>query len=165
MNKYFKDCKCIEEVKSIYHKMAIMLHPDKPTGNTEAMQDLNNQYDLAFMKLKDVHKSIKEGTEPYYTASTPTQEAPQEFRDIINALINLKGIEVEICGRWLWVTGDTKPLAKTLSAMGCRWCNNKKAWSWHFAEDGCRGRGKKKLDDIRNVYGSQKFSTGGLLLT
>lgn len=164
MNNYFTGCKCIEEVKSIYHKMAIMLHPDKPTGNTQAMQDLNNQYDSAFMMLKDTHKSIKEGSEPYYTASTPTNEAPSEFRDIISTLINLKGIDVELCGRWLWITGDTKSHKDILKSFGCKWCNTKQAWSWHFAEDSCRGRGRKNLDTIRNLYGSQKFSTNGQLL-
>ena len=38
--KYFKDCKTIEEVKSLYKKLAMENHPDKG-GDTATMQAIN----------------------------------------------------------------------------------------------------------------------------
>ena len=79
------------------------------------MQEINNEYDLLFSRLKNTHKTVDGKT---YTASKETTETPEEFRTIINALINLHGINIEICGKWLWITGNTKP-HKVLTMFFC----------------------------------------------
>ena len=47
-------------------------------------------------------------------------------------------------------------------SLGCRWCQNKGLWSWHYAEDGCgyhKGR-KRSMAEIRAKYGSTTFRRG-----
>jgi len=60
------------------------------------MKQVNNEYDQLFITLKDIHTNAQGET---YTASTPTDEAPEAFRDIIDALINLDGLVIEIIGK------------------------------------------------------------------
>lgn len=159
--KYFNrhEIHCIEELKKIYFNLAQKIHPDHG-GSEEEFKILNSEYQELFPKFKDIHKNIKPDVEKeYYTAKTPTSECPEDFIKIVTILLNIKGIDVELCGRWLWIGGDTKPQKDTLKALGCSWNAKKKLWSWHYPEDGVYKKHKKfvPMEDIRNMYGSQKF--------
>ena len=88
-----------------------------------------------------------------------TTESAGDFIAIIAALLKLDGLEIELCGRWLWIGGNTREHKEALKAAGCRWSSTKKLWSWHFAEDGVYHRGKSKsMAEIRSKYGSTSFS-------
>lgn len=103
--KYIKNAKTLEELKKIYKKLALKLHPDCG-GSDEEMKILNNEYDILFEKLKMYHKN-KEGES--YTKDT--KETPEQFRDILNKLFSLKmkDVSIEIVGSFIWLTGNTKP--------------------------------------------------------
>ena len=91
-----------------------------------------------------------------------TTETPDEFRDIVERLLRMDGLEVELCGSWLWIGGNTREHKDGLKTAGCRWSSNKKLWYWHHAEEGCRWhRGTKTINQIRSKYGSQTFRSGG----
>ena len=153
MKDYFADCHCVEDIKKVYKRLAIRFHPDHG-GDLREMQDLNSAYEAAFKLWGSTRRSPKSPTE-YYHADT--EETAADFIGIISKLLNLEGVTVELCGRWLWVTGDTRKHADALKAAGCRWSPKKCAWSWHFPEDGHRGRGNWSLTRIRNTYGSMAF--------
>jgi curved DNA-binding protein CbpA len=155
----FKNITCIEELKKQYFALAKNYHSDLTGGSDEKMKEINAEYDELFKRYKDVHASHKEEGETY-TAKEPTTEAPDDFKNIISALLRM-GLSVELCGRWLWIGGDTKPHKDELKALGCKWSSKKKLWSWHYPEDTCRGRkGGRSMDYIRNVYGSTSFEAG-----
>ena len=157
--KYFKNCDCIEELKKQYRTLCFKYHPDinKSPDAVKIMQEVNNEYDNLFNKLKNVFKNQKGET---YTAEKETQEAPEEFRNIINPLIALEGLNIELIGRWIWVSGNTKEHKEILKNLGFRWCSKKKAWSWHIPGDFFRTGGKNTLDDIREKYGSTAYKGG-----
>lgn len=151
--KWFNNPKTLEELKKQYKKLALRHHPDLG-GNTADMQEINNEYDLLFERLKNVHRSADGNV---YTARTATTETASDYREIINRLINLKGIEIEICGTWLWITGDTKPHRETLKELRFRWSNKKKAWYFHKDPYIKKSRRNLSLDDIRDLYGSERI--------
>lgn len=112
-------------------------------GDTETMKRINAEYDEMFALLKAAHN---------------TTEAPEEFRNIIDYLMKLDGLEIELCGSWLWIGGNTKAHKDELKKAGCRWSNNKKLWYWHHAEEGHHWRkGGSTKGQIRTKYGSQVF--------
>ncbi len=154
--KYFKNCDCIEELKKQYRTLCFKYHPDinKSPDAVKTMQEINNEYDELFKKLKNVFKNQKG---KIYTDEKPVSETPEEFRNIINALISLEGIEIELMGRWIWVSGNTKPHKEKLKELNFRWCKKKVAWSWHRAEDSTVSKGKYTLNEIREKYGSTTY--------
>ena len=153
MNNYFANCKSLDELKAAYRAAVKQHHPDRG-GDTETMKRINNDHDARFEELKKAHNAT-------HDAEHQTTETPEEFRDIIEALLKLDGIEVELCGCWLWIGGNTKEYKDALKAAGCRWSSNKKLWYWHHAEDGSRWhKGKRTIDEIRTKYGSQSFTAG-----
>lgn len=147
---YFQDCHTLDELKREYRRLAMKYHPNKG-GNTETMQRINAAYDAAFAELKEQHNKT---ADEYHQ----TTETPDEFKDIIDRLMKLDGLEIELCGSWLWIGGNTREHKDELKAAGCRWSNNKKLWYWHHAEDGHKWhKGNKTMNQIRSKYGSQVF--------
>ena len=154
--KYLKNCDCIEELKKQYRTLCFKYHPDinKSPDAVKTMKEINNEYDELFNKLKNLFKNQKG---QIYTDSKPVSETPEEFRNIINALISLEGIEIELMGRWILVSGNTKPHKQKLKKLNFRWCKKKVAWSWHRAEDSTISKGNYTLNEIREKYGSTSY--------
>lgn len=151
--KFFKDIETLEDLKKQYRTLALQNHPDRG-GDPEAMKLINAEYDSLFAKVKDTHKN-KDG-EVYTKKNT---ETAAEFKDIIDKLIKMTGLEVEIIGCFIWVSGDTKPHKDSLKAMGFRWHSKKKMW--YKSPEGYKRYGKKEynIDEIRGMYGtSGKFA-------
>lgn len=158
MTKYFVNCKTLDELKKVYKALAVKHHPDVG-GDTATMQAINAEYEARFEVLK---RSQNEQAAADTTGRTrATTESAGDFIAIINALLHLDGLEVELCGRWLWIGGETMKHREALKAAGCRWSSQKKLWSWHFAEDGSRWhKGSKTMAQIRAKYGSTTFTRG-----
>ncbi len=151
--KWFNNPETLEDLKKQYKRLAMEHHPDRG-GSTEAMQQINAEYESLFARLKDTHKTAEGKT---YTAKTASTETAAEFMDIIEKLIHMDGIVIEVCGSWVWVTGDTRPHKDELKALAFRWSSNKSAWYFH--RDSYKKRSKKSLtlDEIRDYYGSEKI--------
>ena len=153
--KWFNSPRTLEELKKQYKKLAVQHHPDLG-GNTQEMQEINAEYDVLFEKLKNVRTNAEGKT---YTAKEPTTETPDEYKDIIEKLIHLNGIDIEICGSWLWITGDTRPHKEVLKSLHFRWSKSKCAWYYHSEDYRKTSKRSYSLDEIRDLYGSEKVRT------
>jgi curved DNA-binding protein CbpA len=136
-------------IKSMYRKACSQYHPDRNPAGLEMMKLVN----LAFESLADV---INGGQFDYSVkadnVSSANVDLGEELNKALNAVIGL-GLKIEICGSWIWVSGDTKPHKEVLKAAGYRWAPKKLMWSF------CGGsrtssRGKFSMDDIRLRHGS-----------
>ena len=158
MTKYFVSCRTLDELKKVYKHLAQKHHPDVG-GDTRTMQEINAEYEARFEVLK--RSQNEQAAEDTTGKARATTESAGDFIAIIDHLLKLDGLEIELCGRWLWIGGETKKHKEALKACGCRWSSSKKLWSWHFAEDGDKWhRGSKSMSQIRSKYGSTTFSRG-----
>ena len=153
---YFSNCKTIEEAKRLYHKLAVANHPDLG-GNLEIMQAINAEYDIIAIKLANIHENASGDT--YTSEQSENTEIPADFRDMINKLIHLDGINIELIGRWIWVNGNTYPYKDIIKQLGFKWASNKKSWYWHTAEDSTANRKSMSLEKIKEKYGCTSFQT------
>ena len=157
--KYFEGVTTLDELKRQYRRLAVIHHPDVG-GDLETMKAINDEHDLLFEHLKALQNAA--ATEDSTGRTHATTETPQEFRDIVSLLLRLDGLEVELCGSWLWIGGDTRRHKETLKAAGCRWSQGKGRWYWHHKEEGSHWhRGTKTMGQIRSKYGSQVFRPRG----
>lgn len=153
MSQFFKNVNSLDELKKEYRRLVMLHHPDHG-GDTATMQAINAEHDALFDALKAKHNAE-------HDADHQTTETPEEFREIIEALLRMDGVEVELCGSWLWIGGNTRAHKDDLKAAGCRWSSSKKLWYWRHAEDAHRWhRGRSTIGEIRTKYGSQYFGTG-----
>lgn len=149
--KWFNNPNSLEELKKQYKKLALKHHPDIG-GSNAAMQEINAEYDQLFEKLKNVHQTAEGKT---YTTETENTETSNEFKDIIEKLIHFKGIKIEICGSWIWITGNTINYRTQLKEMHFRWSKTKQAWYYHNSDYKKSTKRNFTLDEIRDLYGSQ----------
>ena len=152
---YFDNPTTLEELKAQYRKLCMEHHPDLG-GDTETMKAVNNEYDQLFEKVKEWHVNAQ--GERYSKECVETQE---QFRDVVDALIRMKmeNVNIELCGSFLWLTGNTKPHKDGIKALGFRWSKNK--GSWYLSPPGYRRFATKKdysMNDIRRMYGSAHVS-------
>ncbi|MBN8876784.1 MAG: J domain-containing protein [Sphingobacteriales bacterium] len=146
---YFKDCKTIDEVKATYKKLAKQYHPDLG-GDTATMQTINREYAYACAHIaKDSGMTDEQADEQVRYS--------EQYRSVIEKIINLPGIVVELVGGWIWVTGDTFPVRKQLKTAGLFFAHKKLAWYFRSDEYKTRG-GKKSLAEIKRKYGSERIS-------
>lgn len=156
MANYFNTAKTIEDVKQLYKKLARDLHPDCNPGRdtTADFQEMSRQYEEAYNRLKNVHRNA-EGE----TYEKETTQTASEYADIINQLLHIPGLMIELCGSWLWVTGDTYQAREQLKALHFKYSSKKSAWYFHAEPYRKHGKSEKTMQDIRNMYGSEKFAT------
>ena len=151
--KYFKAVwdTPIEDVKRQYHKLVIENHPDRG-GSEEAMKAINAEWDYLKTHNYNIHKA-KNGS--VYTDER--QDAPDDvterFAAIISALIHLEGIGIEICGSFIWVSGETYEWRTLLKGLGFKWSRKKQMW--FLAPKGWKGRNNNwSMEKIRERHGS-----------
>lgn len=74
-----------------------------------------------------------------------------------NELVKIEGIEIEQCGSWLWISGDTFPVKDQLKSLGCRFSRKKSLWYWHSNEEERRYHKSQSMSHIRSRYGSYQL--------
>ena len=156
MLKYFTTCKTAEELKAEYKRLARELHPDCNPGKdtTAEFQNMQKDFEAAWKRLKDVH--VNADGETYHKETT---ESAREYMEIINTLLKVPGIVIEVCGSWLWVTGNTYPARDMIKSLGFKWSKKKAAWYFHSEPYFKRSRKTLSLEEIRNYYGSEAFKS------
>lgn len=148
--KFFKDCQTIDEVKSLYKKLAKENHPDMG-GDTATMQAINTEYAFACARLaKDAGLSDEQADREI--------KLSEEYRQVIEKIIHLPEIIIEVVGNWIWVTGNTKPVKDILKETGFFYASKKIAWYYRSEIFKTRGNGAP-LEQIRRKYGSETIST------
>ncbi len=149
--KFFEGITTIADLKKAYHRLAVKYHPDMG-GDKEIVQQINAEYESLFNSIKN-NRNESEGGQKI-------NEVPEQFINVISKIIALEGIEIEICGAWVWVGGNTKPHKNELKADGMYWASKKCMWYWRVPEDVHKGKGSRTMEQIRENYGSQKIAGG-----
>ena len=113
------------------------------------MQKINNEYEALSKALINDNVDFSDDRKAWET------KCASMYTEIIEKIINLPGLVIEICGTWIWVTGNTFANREQLAEYGFRFSRPKSAWYWR--PDGYRkmSKGKYSLNRIREIYGSE----------
>lgn len=143
---YFSNCSTQDEIKNEYRRLAKIHHPDKG-GDLRTMQEINAQF-----------KSAMSGERGFNHVA-----GDDIFIKIIEDLQKLD-IEIESCGSWLWISGNTYENRIALKNAGCKWASAKKLWYWHAEEDSKKGGKPIDMNKIREKHGSKILKSGRVKL-
>lgn len=159
MSSYFANCRTIEDAKALYRELCMQHHPDHG-GDTATMQEINAQWARyqaegaktdAYDRQRQAHADGKKSAADFHNIDEVTDILMRK----IEIALNLSGVIVELCGMWIWCTGETRQHKETLKAEGFKWASHKTAW--YYAGIPSFNRREHSLDEIREMYGSTTF--------
>lgn len=153
-NKFFTDCKTKEEVKKLYRELAKQYHPDKG-GCLVTMQKINNEYTFAIAALLRGENLSHDEVEAEILNA-------EQYKQAVNAIINLEGIVIEICGGWIWVSGNTYTHKDVFRANGFYFASVKKMWYFRSVEYKTGNHKTRTMEQIRSKYGSQLINSSNI---
>lgn len=155
---YFTNCKNIEDVKETYRKLAKKLHPDCG-GDAEEFKKMMAEYTVIFKRLKNVHRTANKAEQAEQESHTEYQETPEMFADIINKVIFMDGVEIEIVGSWVWLSGNTYAYKEDIKAAGFFWSSKHKKWYWNGGTHKSKKHSKLSFEQVKNLHGCQKVKS------
>ncbi|QFP78544.1 molecular chaperone DnaJ [Deinococcus sp. AJ005] len=153
---YFQEINDSNELKTAYRKLCKEFHPDKG-GSTEQMQEINNQYAAAMARILSGKPDSDYGEDKWYKTRQEEVDVEAKVQEAIEKIAHLEGIDIEIIGAWVWVSGETKPHKDTLKAADYWWMHKREKWA--FKGKYSSGRGKTSMEEMREKYGSERVHT------
>lgn len=99
-----------------------------------------------------------------YSQNMYDWENDKALREVLQKIINFDGIEILICGQWIWVSGNTYSYKKELKEIGFKWASQKKMWYWKSEAYQKKSHKTLSMDEIRNYYGGTKVQTEAKVL-
>ncbi len=131
-----------KDVKKAYRAQALKFHPDKNPAGAEMMKLINE----AFEVLKDFDGELE--------AQQSDENYSEALNEALNSIIDLDGLIIEVCGAWVWVSGNTFAHKAALKAAGFRYASKKKRWNFRPEDWASSSRGSLDMEQIRDKYGS-----------
>ncbi len=162
-----KRIKNLDELKTEYRNLAKYYHPDKVLNDpkktlqyTENMKQINNEYEH-LKQNSDLLQGNNEQTNNNFNnqQNFNSSELSDELQEVLSKIKHLEGIEIEVCGTWIWVKSE-KQYKEYLKYVGFMWHSKKFLWYYkpkdqkHF-----KSAKQMEMDHIRDKYGSQEVKT------
>ena len=139
---YFQACQNLDDARREYKRLALIHHPDRG-GDTATMQEINRQYEHLLRN-------------PYVTGDQVNQDTREDFirfQEIIEQIIRLD-ITIEVCGNWIWLSGNTIAYKDELKRIGFFFAPKKGMWYWRPKSYKANTSKPMNMDYIRSRYGS-----------
>ena len=144
----------IDQIKNMYLALVKKHHPDCG-GSTEDMAEINAEWDYLKTHHYNIHTSASGSVYTDEKQDVPDW-ATAHYPDIVVTLLKM-GLDVEICGSWIWISGRTWEHVDELKQMGARYASRKKRW---FIGEGKRSRFHYSMNKIRDMYGTSGVIAG-----
>jgi hypothetical protein len=146
--------KDIDDLRKQYFKLAQKYHPDKG-GTTSQMQQLNAEHKKLLDKLLRGSKLSQEDQKNEI-------DIDDAMKVIIDNIITIQNINIEVVGKWLWVSSDTQgfttPTYNALKLAGLKYIKKQGRPYMIYAGVQSTSRGKMSKSDIDAKYGKTTFT-------
>lgn len=138
----------LDQVKKAYRQACKIYYPDVNPAGTAMMQAVNEAYEFLCQECFPIILNDDDVTSNY----------GETLNNALNAIISCLGLKIEICGAWIWVSGDTRTNKETLKNAGSFW--SKQKVMWYFRPETLKRRfyrGNSSIAEIRSKYGSEEI--------
>ena len=139
--KYFNSS---EDLKKQYYSWCKKLHPDHG-GDPEEFKKMVEEYQEA-----QLHGFKKE-------AQAQETELTAELERALKKIVTLEGLEIDLVGSWLWVSGNTFSFKDILKEAGFKWASKRK--KWYFSEEKAKGKFKGDFEQLKAHHGFKEIKS------
>jgi hypothetical protein len=143
----------IQNLRSAFRRLCLLLHPDKG-GDRIEFGEMKKEYDNLIKGACSVEGERARATGK---RAAYTYEGEKAFMEKVQDFLNIAGVTVEICGSWLWLSGKTFISKDRIKALGAKWSTSKKRWFWscYMSANKPRRSMYRSMAEVRNAYGSE----------
>ncbi len=142
--KFFISCRNVDEARTRAFALKEMFELQRPENKS-----LRLEVEAEYHFMKDFFRASENSPEAKDTE--PTQE------EIMKKLSPLN-LNVEVCGKWVWVYGNTKPHKDYLKKLRLRFSPGKKCWYWRPDKYRSINTEPMDMDEIRRKHGSSRVA-------
>lgn len=139
-----------EVVKVAYRQACLKFHPDRNPAGDEMMKLIN-----------EAKEALKGASYPIEYKNEDGYNYGDEINEALNKIISLQGLVIEVCGAWVWVSGETKTHWLLLKEAGFKFSPPKTMV--YFRPQYAKNRRFKKdglsMDEIRSKYGAENIKS------
>jgi len=98
------------------------------------------------------------------TVYTPTKSSSvtNSLMAVLKKVVLLPGLAIEVCGCWIWVTGNTFPNRQALGAAGFSWSKRHARWYWGAVAP--IGNKRMTYPEIQQNFGVMHVDSNGNLI-
>ena len=146
-----------KEVKKAYRLAAKEFHPDRNPAGAEMMKMINAAYET----LKDFTGKIHNQDKKKSADDSKQENYTDAVNEALNKILDLDGLIIEVCGAWVWVSGETKKHRERLKEADFKYASKKKRWFFRPEDWKSKNRTLYSMDEIREKYGSSQPSKKG----
>ena len=139
--KYFNSS---EDLKKQYYSWCKKLHPDHG-GDPEEFKKMVEEYQEA-----QLHGFKQE-------AQAQETELTAELERALKKIVTLEGLEIDLVGSWLWVSGETFSFKDILKEAGFKWASKRK--KWYFSEEKAKGKFKGDFEELKAHHGFKEIKS------
>ena len=150
--QFFEKVTNLDELRKEFHRLAFIHHPDKG-GDTKTMQFLNDEYERLSFQLINTNDDFDPARKEW------EMELSEAIQEKLDKIISLVGIEIELIGNWLWVSGNTFAVRDTLKQEGFYFSHPKTAWYFHQGSYVKKSGVILSMDEMRKLWGQQKIQS------
>jgi hypothetical protein len=152
----------VDYLKSVWRKIAVVLHPDKG-GNEETFKQAQNEYESLLQYVKAGFTAVSDSPEAYGSFNEFLAGIAPHVAECFKAVYNIPGIkDIEICGRWIWVhlnynQVNERTALKMINVNGIPFKYSKTKIMWYWAGATSHALRNYSMEEIRNLYGSKSY--------
>lgn len=133
------------DIKQAYYSASKKYHPDVNPAGLQMMKLVNAAYET--LKGQNEMPPLEQFQE---------QDYGDKLFAALKAIIELN-LTIEICGAWIWVSGQTRRHKEQLKSQGFQYAPQKQAWYFRPNRYRSHSRGSWSMAEIRNRYGEYKL--------
>jgi hypothetical protein len=139
----FYGCTSAAEVQLRFDELSSVF-----ADQTEMLKALKAEYST-LMSVLNSEKPVEEEKD---------KASISEIIKVLQEKVNPDGLHLEICGTWLWITGNTYQVKNVLKELGFRFSSNKLCW--YYRQDDHRSGNQKPVpfEFIKGKYGSKEIA-------
>lgn len=148
--KYFVDCGSLDEIKIKYKSYVEKYLPRKEyRGNKRLIRSIDKEY--RSIRTLDSFSKVNNLIKLDYT----------NFQFLIRELIEM-GLDIEMCGKWLFVHGSAGENENELLALGFRFSPSIGTWCYRPFGFDVPDLESLNMEYIRRTFGSDKQALNGV---
>lgn len=146
-----EDLKSLETLRQAYRLAALHNHPDKHDDSESEI------WTALFKSLQAEYESILSSrSRAQWKKEKSSYGLEKTLQEMIDKAMKIPGIHIELCGSWLWISGNTFMARARLKMAGFKFSKTKQRWYWGMTMVSKRKKARyRNMASIYSRYGRE----------